>query len=107
MFSRLDALGRFLLKRMHDPNLITELDGINHSKRITAKCQGDLEYAVPRPRIGFAMSALPPFAAIVKAARQIDFAPSWKVSNSFNAALTHETGRVRRGIAIRLGTVNK
>jgi hypothetical protein len=46
------------------------------------------------PCIGFAISALPPSAAIVRAARQIDLAPSGKVSNSFNAALIHEMGLV-------------
>ena len=40
------------------------------------------------------MSALPPSAAIVKAVRQVDLAPSGKVSNSLSAALIHETGRV-------------
>ena len=40
------------------------------------------------------MSTLLPSAAIVKAARQIDRAPSGKASNSFNAALIQETGRV-------------
>jgi hypothetical protein len=40
------------------------------------------------------MSALPPSAAIVSAARQIDLAPSGKVSNSFSAALSQETGLV-------------
>src|SRR3990170_5717632 len=44
--------------------------------------------------MGFAISALPPSAAIVKAARQIGRAPSGNVSNSFSAALIHETGRV-------------
>ena len=44
----------------------------------------------------FARSALPPSAAIVRAARQMDWTPSGKVLNSFSAALTHETGRVFR-----------
>jgi len=51
--------------------------------------------------MGFAMSALPPSAAIVKAARQIDRAPSGNVSNSFSAAMIHDTGRVFRVIAVR------
>jgi len=53
------------------------------------------------PCIGFAISALPPSAAIVSAARQIDRAPSGNVSNYFNAALIHETGRVLGVIASR------
>src|SRR3990172_12247280 len=40
------------------------------------------------------MSAFPPSAAMVKAARQFDLAPSGNVSKSFSAALIHETGRV-------------
>jgi len=47
------------------------------------------------------MSAFPPSAAIVKAARQIDLAPSGNVSNSLSAALIHETGRVFRVIRLR------
>src|SRR5258708_31859165 len=42
------------------------------------------------------MSALPPSAAIVREARQINLAPSGNVSNSFSAARIHETGRVLR-----------
>jgi len=48
--------------------------------------------------MGFATSALPPSAAIVRAARQIDLDPSGNVSNSFSVALIHETGRVFRVI---------
>jgi hypothetical protein len=53
--------------------------------------------------MGFATSALPPSSAIVKAARQIDLAPSGNVSNSFRAALIHETGRVFRVMTVRYG----
>jgi hypothetical protein len=44
------------------------------------------------------MSDFPPSAEIVKAVRQIDWAPSGNVSNSFSAALIHEMGRVFRVI---------
>jgi uncharacterized protein (DUF433 family) len=44
--------------------------------------------------MGFARSALPPSAAIVKAPRHTDWAPCGNVSNSFSAALIHEMGRV-------------
>jgi hypothetical protein len=47
------------------------------------------------------MSALPPSGAIVSAARQIDLAPSEKVSNSLSAALIQETGLVFGVIAWR------
>ena len=50
---RLDALGRFLLKRMHDPNVIAELDAKNHTKGIAPECQGDLEYACSEAVHGF------------------------------------------------------
>lgn len=49
-----------------------------------------------RPCSGCARSALPPSAAIVRAARQMDWTPSGKVLNSFSAALIHEIGRVFR-----------
>jgi len=79
---------------MDNPNVFTELHRIDHAERVTAKWQGNLEPPEPKPRIGFAMSALPPSAAIVKAVRQVDRTPSGKVSNSLSAALIHETGRV-------------
>ena len=85
---------------MHDPYLLGELHGVNYSISITAECQRNLEYARTIPRMGFAISALPPSAAIVSAARQIDWAPSGNVSNSLSAAPIHETGRVFRVSAI-------
>jgi hypothetical protein len=48
------------------------------------------------------MSALPPYAAIVKAARQIDCAGNGKRSNSLSAALIHAIGRVFLVIGILL-----
>src|SRR5208282_6085853 len=48
----------------------------------------------PKPCIGFAISDVPPSAAIVKAVRQIDLAPSGNFSNSLSAALIQEMGRV-------------
>src|SRR3974390_1926125 len=54
----------------------------------------------PIPVIGFAMSALPPSAAIVSALRQMVCAPSGNFSNSFSAALIHEMGRVCRVMAV-------
>src|SRR5262245_16955683 len=50
--------------------------------------------------MGLAMSALLPSAAIVKAARQTILASRGKDSNSFRAALIHETGRVLLVIGI-------
>jgi hypothetical protein len=79
---------------MHYPDFLTELDRVDYTEGIALEPQRDLEHARPKARIGFAISALPPSAAIVRAARQIDFAPSGKVSNSFSAALIHEMGRV-------------
>ncbi len=54
----------------------------------------------PMPRSGCARSALPPSAAIVSVARQIDLAPSGNVKNSFSAALIHEIGLVARVICV-------
>src|SRR5882672_7234427 len=44
--------------------------------------------------MGFAISVLPPSAAMVNAARQVLFTASGNFSNSLNAALIHEIGRV-------------
>jgi hypothetical protein len=44
---------------------------------------------------------MPPSAAIVRAVRKMDCASSGKVSNSFSAALIHETGLVLRASDIR------
>jgi hypothetical protein len=41
----LDALGRFLLKRVDDPERFAELHGIHDPKRIAPVRQGDLEYS--------------------------------------------------------------
>jgi hypothetical protein len=73
---RLDALRRFLLERVHDPDFVGELHRINHAECIALERQRNLEYPLAMPRIGFAMSAFPPSAAIVNAVRQIDCAPS-------------------------------
>ncbi len=47
-----------------------------------------------KPCSGFAISALPPSAAIVKARNISKRAPSGKFSKSFRAALSHEIGLV-------------
>jgi hypothetical protein len=83
---------------MDDPNLVGELYRIDHAKRIAAEPNAISNTPEPRPRRGFAISDLPPSAANVKAARQIVLASSGNFSNSFNAALIHETGRVFRVI---------
>src|SRR5258708_7436365 len=44
--------------------------------------------------MGFAMSALPSSAAMVNAVRQTVLTSSGNLSNSLNAALIHEIGRV-------------
>jgi hypothetical protein len=48
------------------------------------------------------MSAFPPSAAIVSAARKIHLAPCGKVSNSLSAALIQETGLARNVISLSL-----
>lgn len=91
---------------MHDPDFLCQLHRVNHAERIAFERQRDLKYAGPLPFIGFAISALLPSAAIVKAARQMDRAPSGNSSNSLSAAFTHDAGRVLRASAIRLGTTH-
>ena len=86
---------------MDHPDGIGELHGVDDAERICPKRQRDSNTPGPMPRIGLAMSALPPSAAIVRAARQIDEAPSGNVSNSFRAALIQATGRVR-GVIVSL-----
>jgi hypothetical protein len=44
--------------------------------------------------MGFAMSALLPSAAIVRAVREVDWTARGNASNSFHAARIHEMGRV-------------
>ena len=80
---------------------IGELHGIDDAERISPNGSAISNTPDPMPRIGLAMSALPPSAAIVRAARQIDEAPSGNVSNSFSATLIQETGRVR-GVIVSL-----
>jgi hypothetical protein len=94
MFWRLDALFRFLLERMDDPDFIREMDRVNDAESIAPECQSYLEDVRTRPRSGFAMSALPPSAVIVSAVSKDDCARSGKASKSFSAALIHETGLV-------------
>jgi hypothetical protein len=56
----------------------------------------------PKPSIGFAMSAFPFSAAIVRAARHMDLAPSGNVSKSLRADLIHEIFRVSRVIVLEM-----
>ena len=89
---------------MHHPDFIANLHGIDHAKRIAserASYRSPERRAIsntpdPRPRMGLAISAMAPSAAIVRAARQMDRAPSGNLSNSFSAALIYEMGFVGR-----------
>lgn len=45
MFWRLDALFRFLLERMDDPDFIREMDRVNDAESIAPECQSYLEDA--------------------------------------------------------------
>jgi len=53
--------------------------------------------------MGFAISALPPSAAIVSAARQTVLAPFGELLEVLQCPLIHETGRVFRDSAIATG----
>ncbi len=94
MLRGLDALRRFLLEGMHYPDVVAELYAVDDSNGVAAVGNAISNTPEPRPFIGLAMSALPPSAAIVSTARQIDCAPSGKDSKAFRAALTQEMGRV-------------
>ena len=75
----------------------------NHAERIALEQQGNLGTTpAPIPFIGFAISALPPSAAMVSAGRQIDHgAPtSGRSPNSLKAALIQETGLVHVGVIV-------
>ena len=84
---------------MDHPDFVSELHGVDHAERIARKDKAISNTPDPIPCIGFAMSALPPSAAIVRVARHIDLAPSGNVSNSFSAARIQEMGRVLGVIA--------
>src|SRR5581483_11574713 len=45
MFRRLDALLRFFLECVDHPNLIRELDSVDHAKGVAAVRKGDLQHA--------------------------------------------------------------
>src|SRR5579863_8606597 len=60
----------------------------------------------PRPCRGFAISALPPSAAIVSAVRKGAWASFGKLSKSFSAALIQETGLVFLASAIHFDVVD-
>ncbi|MGH9454255.1 MAG: hypothetical protein ACRD2O_09845 [Terriglobia bacterium] len=85
---------------MHNPDFLGELCGVDHPKRITPYAKATSNTPESSLRIGFAISALPPSAAIVNAVRLIDLAPSGNLSNSLSAALIQETGRVFRVMAV-------
>lgn len=44
MLGRLDALGGLLLEGMEHPDVITQLDRVDHPEGITPKRQRNLEY---------------------------------------------------------------
>src|SRR5271167_2748558 len=86
---------------MDHPDFLSELHRVDHPEASPRNAKAISNMPESMPCTGFAMSALPPSAAIVKAARQTDCAPSGNVWNSFSAALIHETGRVFRVIGRR------
>ena len=98
MLRRPDALRRFLLEGVQHPDILPELHGVGDAVRIAALRKCDLEPAQPSPCRGFAISAFPPSAAIV---RQIVFAPSGNFSESCSAAFSHEAARHLRASADR------
>ena len=67
---------------MDHPDVIGELHRVDDAERTPRNGSAVSNTPGPMPRIGLTMSALPPSAAIVRAARQIDVAPSGNVSKS-------------------------
>jgi hypothetical protein len=104
VFRCLGALFRFLLKCMNDPDFIRQLNPCKRRENASPRNASAIPNTPePKPCMGFAMSALPPSAAMVSAVRKVDFASLGKASKSFNAASIHETGRVLRASAILFG----
>ena len=100
MFGRLDALGRFFLERMDDPNLIAELHSIHHAKRIATKREGNLEYPRTQAMHGLRDVGLAALRGDRQSGETDRFRLFRELSNSLSAALIHEMGRVLRGTAI-------
>lgn len=45
VFRGLDALGRLLLKGVHDPDVVADLHGVDHPERIASVLEHDLHHA--------------------------------------------------------------
>ncbi len=94
MLRRFDALGRFLLKGMHDPEIISKLYGVHDAKCIAAVGQCNLQNSRAKALERFGNIR---FSALGRngQSRQADrLRPGGNFSNSLRAALIQEMGRV-------------
>jgi hypothetical protein len=79
---------------MHDPDVRLELDNVDGPISVAAPRESDFKDARAKPFIGLAISALRPSAAMIRALRIADCAPSGNSSKSVLAALIQETDLV-------------
>jgi hypothetical protein len=93
---RLDPERRFLLKCVNDPDLVANLQGIDHPKRVPLVPQRRFITPEPNPANGFATSGMRPSAKIVSACAAAHCAAFGNASKSFRAAPIQLTGRVSR-----------
>jgi hypothetical protein len=87
---RLDLLRGLFLEGVHDPEVISDPDGINRPIGIASMRQRDLVNAPSSPFIGLTVSAICPAAAISRANLICSCTACGKEPNSFNAARTQE-----------------
>jgi len=96
MLGRTNPLGRLFLESVHDPKVASDLDSIDDAKGIATERESNFKNPGTRPWRGFAMSVLPPSAAMVRAARHMDWASPGNFSKSFRADLIQDMARVVR-----------
>jgi hypothetical protein len=95
VFGRLDTLGGFFLKRVDDPDFVSELHGLHYAEGIALERHRDLKDAGPHTVQRLRDIRFGAFGGNgERAVRQIERAASGKSWNSFRAALSHEIGRV-------------
>ncbi|MDD5277932.1 MAG: hypothetical protein PHR16_17905 [Methylovulum sp.] len=76
---------------MGHPNIRINLDGVEGTESIAAMLKRNLEHATLN---GFALSDLPPSAAIVSASSMSPCTASGNSSKSLRAAFSHDMGLV-------------
>jgi len=79
---------------MEHPNIRINLDGVEGAESIAAMLKRNLEHATINTLDGFALSDLPPSAAIVSASSMSLCTASGNSSKSLRAAFSHDMGLV-------------